>query len=134
MVAMQPRFAILAAGCVLLAVATQAQTSMTQTETPPAPTGETLPSPAEASQLNSTPIKPPSTIDQPGNPDSPTSNLSEMTVARDGTEIREMPDKGSQLLASLDTGTQVLVIGKANGWSHVLVGGTDGFVTSDSLK
>ena len=136
---MQPRFAILTAGCMLLAVAAQAQTSMTppdlsQGDQAPVSTGETLPSPSEASQLNSNPIKAPPTIDQPGNPTSPTSNLAEMTVARDGTQVRETPDNTAQLLASLDTGTQVLVIGKENGWSHVLVGGTDGYVSSDSLK
>lgn len=136
---MQGRIAILAAGCVLLALAAQAQTSMTAPDlssggTPPVATGETLPSPAEASQLNSSPLKPPPTIDQPGNPSSPTSNLSEMTVARDGTPVRETPSNDAQLLATLDTGTQVLVIGKADGWSHLLVGGTDGYVASDSLK
>lgn len=136
---MQPRFAILAAGCMLLAVAAQAQTSMTppdlgQSDQAPVSTGETLPSPSEASQLNANPIKAAPTIDQPGNPSSPTSNLSEAVIGRDGTEVRETPNATAQLLASLDSGTQVLVIGKADGWAHVLVGGTDGFVTSDSLK
>ena len=74
------------------------------------------------------------TDDQPGNPGSPNSNLVDMIVTRDGTEVRETPSATAQLLGHLDTGTQVLVIGSADGWSHVLVGGTDGFVHSDSLK
>jgi hypothetical protein len=131
---MRPGLAILAVGCLLLAAAAQAQTSPNQPETAPASTGETLASPDEAGQLNSAPITPAPSLDQPGNPGSPNSNLVEMIVARDGTEVRETPDATAQLLGHLDTGTQVLVIGNADGWSHVLVGGTDGFVHSDSLK
>src|SRR5690242_20549475 len=103
---MQPRFAILTAGCMLLAVAAQAQTSMTppdlgQSDQAPVSTGETLPTPSEASQLNSGgPIKAPPTLDQPGNPSSPNSNLSEAMIGRDGTEVRETPNATAQLLAS----------------------------------
>jgi hypothetical protein len=131
---MRPSLRILAVGCVLLPAAAQAQTIPNQPEAPPASTGEVLPSPDEASQLNSAPITPPPSLDQPGNPGSPNSNLVDMIVTRDGTEVRETPDATAQLLGHLDTGTQVLVIGSADGWSHVLVGGTDGFVHSDSLK
>ena len=133
---MRPSLAIIAVGCVLLSAGARAQTQAipNQPETAPAPTGETLASPDEASQLNSAPITPTPSLDQPGNPGSPNSNLVEMIVARDGTEIRETPNATAQLLGHLDTGTQVLVIGSADGWSHVLVGGTDGFVHSDSLK
>jgi hypothetical protein len=131
---MRPSLAILAVGCILLPAAARAQGVSNQPETPPASTGETLASPDEASQLNSAPIQPPPSLDQPGNAGSPNSNLTDMVISRDGTEVRETPNSNGQLLARLDTGTQVLVIGNADGWSHVLVGGTDGFVHSDALK
>ena len=133
---MRPSLAIIAVGCVLLSAGARAQTQAipNQPETAPASTGETLASPDEANQLNSAPITPTPSLDQPGNPGSPNSNLVEMIVTRDGTEVRETPNATAQLLGHLDTGTQVLVIGSADGWSHVLIGGTDGFVHSDSLK
>ena len=131
---MRPSLAILTVGAVLLAAAAQAQNVPNQPETAPSSTGETLASPDEASQLNSAPITPPPSLDQPGNPGSPNSNLVDMVITRDGTEVRETPNATAQLLGHLDSGTQVLVIGSADGWSHVLVGGTDGFVHSDSLK
>ena len=126
---MQPSFAIAAAGCILLAVAAQAQTS---TDTLPSPSqmGE----PAQPGEPGQATITPPPMNDQPGNASAKGSNLSDMTITRDGTEVRETPDGTSQLLARLDAGVKVLAIGSAGGWTNIIVGGTDGFVSSGALK
>jgi len=93
---MQPSFAIIAAGCILLAVAAQAQTS---TDALPSPSqmGE----PAQPGEPGQATITPPPMNDQPGNASAKGSNLSDMTITRDGTEVRETPDGGSRLAGSM---------------------------------
>jgi uncharacterized protein YgiM (DUF1202 family) len=107
------RSIVVAAGCMSLALAAHAQTSTAPSQ--PLPT-------------------PPPLVEQPGNAGNTTSNLADMTVTRNGTAVREEPNDGSQLLASLNEGTKVLAIGTAGGWTHVIVGGTDGYVNAQSLK
>ena len=132
---MQPSFATIAAGCILLAVAAQAQTS---TDALPSPSQMGEPSqlgqPAQPGEPGQATITPPPMNDQPGNASAKGSNLSDMTITRDGTEVRETQDGGSRLLGRLDSGVKVLAIGSSGGWTHIIVGGTDGFVSSQALK
>jgi hypothetical protein len=129
---MQPSFAVIVAGCILLAVAAQAQTSTAPSDALPSPSQ--LGEPAQPGEPGQATITPPPVNDQPGNASAKGSNLSDMTITRDGTEVRETPDGGSRLLGRLDAGVKVLAIGTSGEWTHIIVGGTDGFVSSQALK
>jgi hypothetical protein len=57
-----------------------------------------------------------------------------MTVSEPNTAIRSAPDAGSQVLGTTGVGTKVMTLDSADGWTHVISGGADGYINSDSLK
>jgi hypothetical protein len=124
---MRSKLVVLAVGCLSFAVMAHAQTSDAPSEAMPTPVApnEASPPPVEA-------LPPP--VATPGNAGTPTSNLSELTVIHDGTEVREGPDESSRLLSTLYAGNKVLALGTAEGWTHVIIGLADGYVRSQLLK
>lgn len=133
---MRSKLVLAAVGCLALAAMAQAQTSDMPTDTlapPTAPYGATdAPGGALPPTVTLPPI--PAPVAQPGNAGTPTSNLSEMTVIRDGTVVREAPDESSRLLSTLYAGNKVLALGTADGWTHVIIGLADGYVRAPLLK
>ena len=101
---------IMAIGCVMLTTASWAQTTSLQAFPPPF----RVPQPADVSP----------TAAQTG----------EMTVSDPNTAIRSAPGEDSQVLNSIGVGTKVMVLDSANGWTHVIAGGAEGYISSDSLK
>jgi uncharacterized protein YgiM (DUF1202 family) len=57
-----------------------------------------------------------------------------MTVSDEEAAIHSAPGENSQVLNSIEFGTKVRVLGSANGWTHVIAGGSEGYISSDSLK
>ncbi len=106
---MVPGLVIVAIGCVIT-TASWAQTTPMQAFPPP----YQVPQPADISPAPA----------QPG----------EMTVSDPETAIRSAPGEDSRVLSSIGVGTKVLVLDSANGWTHVIAGGTEGYISSNSLK
>ena len=101
---------IVTIGCVMLTTASWAQTTSLQAFPPPF----RVPQPADVSP----------TAAQTG----------EMTVSDPNTAIRSAPGADSQVLSTMGVGTKVMTLDSADGWTHVISGGADGYVSSDSLK
>lgn len=55
-------------------------------------------------------------------------------ITADSVRLREKPNTGSAILAALDSGTKVNVIGINEGWYKVKVSGKTGYVRSDLMK
>jgi uncharacterized protein YgiM (DUF1202 family) len=108
---MARRIIIVALGCVLFTSASWAQTTSLQAFPPPF----RVPQPAD--------INP--------NADQTTS---QRTVSEPNTEIRAAPGTDSQVLGTTGVGTKVMTLDSAGGWTHVISGGADGYINSDSLK
>ena len=76
---------------------------------------------------------PPFRVPQPAdiNPNS----TSRMTVSTEQTELLLAPNANATALETFDFGTKVTVMGTTpDGWTHVNVGGRDGYINSQSLK
>jgi hypothetical protein len=58
----------------------------------------------------------------------------EMTVSDPDTAIHSGPGENSQVLDSIGVGTKVMVLDSAHGWTHIIAGGEEGYISSDSLK
>ena len=101
---------IVAIGCVMLTTASWAQTTPMQAFPPPF----RVPQPADISPAPA----------QPG----------EMTVSEPETAIYSAPGENSQVLNSIGVGTKVMVLDSADGWTHVIAGGAEGYISSDLLK
>jgi uncharacterized protein YgiM (DUF1202 family) len=108
---MKRRVLILALGCVLLSTGSMAQTTSLQAFPPPF----RVPQPADINpNADQTP--------------------SQMTVSEPDTAIRSAPGADSQVLGTTGVGTKVMTLDSAGGWTHVISGGADGYISSDSLK
>jgi hypothetical protein len=133
---MRSKLVLVAVGCLSLAVVGHAQTSDAPSDSmqpPTAPYGATdAPGGALPPGTPLSALPPP--VATPGNAGTPTSNLSELTVIQDGTVVREDPDESSRLLTTLFAGNKVLALGAADGWTHVIIGLSDGYVRSQLLK
>jgi hypothetical protein len=133
---MRSKLVLAVIGCLGLAVVAQAQTSDAPSDgmqPPMAPYGATdAPGGALPPGTPLPAIPPP--VATPGNAGTPTSNLSELTVIRDGTVVRETPDESSRYLTELFAGNKVLALGSADGWTHVIIGLADGYVRTSLLK
>jgi mannosyl-glycoprotein endo-beta-N-acetylglucosaminidase len=57
-----------------------------------------------------------------------------MTVSTEQTELRVSPNANATALETFSFGTKVTVIGTTGGWSHVNIGGRDGYISSQFLK
>ena len=101
---------MVAVGCVLFTTASWAQTTSLQAFPPPF----RVPQPADVSP----------TAAQTG----------EMTVSDPNTAIRSAPGADSQVLSTMGVGTKVMTLDSADGWTHVIAGGAEGYISSDSLK
>jgi len=60
--------------------------------------------------------------------------MQEMTVTDPETALRSGPDENSQALGSIGFGTKVTVLDSGNGWTHVIAGGSEGYISSGSLR
>jgi len=60
----------------------------------------------------------------------------QMEVAHSYANLREKPTTHSKLLAKLDKGTKLDVLGKVSGgkWTHVKVNGMEGYISTNLLK
>ena len=101
---------MVAVGCVLFTTASWAQTTSMQAFPPPF----RVPQPADVSPA--------------------AAQTGEMTVSDPSTAIRSAPGADSQVLSTMGVGTKVMTLGSADGWTHVIAGGTEGYISSDSLK
>jgi uncharacterized protein YgiM (DUF1202 family) len=57
-----------------------------------------------------------------------------MTVSDPNTAIHSAPGADSQVLGTTGVGTKVMTLDSADGWTHVISGGAEGYINSDSLK
>ena len=90
-----------------------------------------------ASWAQTTPMQafpPPYRVPQPADISPTAAQTGEMTVSDPETAIRAAPGENSQVLNSIGVGTKVMVLDSANGWAHVIAGGAEGYISSDSLK
>ena len=106
---MARRIFIVALGCVLLSTGSMAQTS----------------------SLQAFPFRVPQPADINPNADQ---TPSQMTVSEPNTSIRSAPGADSQVLGTTGVGTKVMTLDSAGGWTHVISGGADGYISSDALK
>ena len=102
--------AIAAGGCIILASATWAQTSPLQA------------------------FPPASKVPQPADINPAPQQMQEMTVTDTEATLRSGPDEDSQALGSIGFGTKVTVLDSGNGWTHIIAGGSEGYVSSGSLR
>ena len=87
---------------------------------------------AQTSPLQAYP--PLSRVPQPSDISPAPQHSQEMTVSDPETAIRSAPDEDSPVLGSIGFGTKVTVLDSADGWTHVIAGGSEGYVSSGSLR
>jgi hypothetical protein len=108
---MRSFFVVLAVGCASLASEAVSQTF-----------------PSTSLQAFPAPFRVPQPADINPNP------ASRMTVSSEETELRVSPNANATALETFSFGTKVTALGTTGGWSHVDIGGRDGYISSQSLK
>ena len=109
---MRSVFVVLAVGCASIASDAVSQTL-----------------PATSLQAFPAPFRVPQPADINPNP------ASQMTVSTEQTELRVSPNANATALETFSFGTKVTVLGTTtDGWSHVNIGGREGYIMSQFLK
>ena len=57
-----------------------------------------------------------------------------MTVSTPEAAIHSGPGEDAPVVGTLRFGAKVMTMESADGWTHVIAGGADGYVSSGSLK
>jgi Bacterial SH3 domain len=77
-------------------------------------------------------LYPPYAVPQPA--DINPTPASQMTVSTEQAELRVAPNANATALGTFSFGTKVTVMDATDGWSHVNIGGRDGYISSQSVK
>ena len=77
---------------------------------------------------------PPYRVSEPSDLHPVSPEPSELAVIDPETAVHSAPDENSPVVETISFGTKVMVINNADGWSHVIAGGAEGYTSSDSLK